>query len=405
LHHVNSLTTVVAPGKLVCYFLAAMQRAPDHQPQSIQIEAVEMRLIRLPLLEPFETSFGKIDSRLIFLVCLHSDGLTGWGEVVAAERPLYSYETVGTAFHVIRDFLGPALLTEPIKGLADLAKRLVPFRGHNMAKAGLELAYMDLLAQSTQQSLSALIGGTKKQVAVGVSLGIQPTVSQLLDRVERFLSLGYQRIKLKIKPGWDLDVVDEVRRRNPNILLSVDANSAYTLKDSDHLKRLDQYDLLMVEQPLPNDDLVDHAKLQKLIRTDICLDESIVGQRQAAAALELESCRIINIKIGRVGGYSEALPIHDLCASKGIPVWCGGMLESGIGRAHNIALASLHGFTLPGDISASSRYFARDIICPEVTVSDGTVKVPEGTGLGFEVDIEFIEQLTETQEYISRQGA
>jgi len=405
LHHVNSLTTVVAPGKLVCYFLAAMQRAPDHQPQSIQIEAVEMRLIRLPLLEPFETSFGKIDSRLIFLVCLHSDGLTGWGEVVAAERPLYSYETVGTAFHVIRDFLGPALLTEPIEGLADLAKRLAPFRGHNMAKAGLELAYMDLLAQSTQQSLSALIGGTKKQVAVGVSLGIQPTVSQLLDRVERFLSLGYRRVKLKIKPGWDLDVVDEVRRRNPNILLSVDANSAYTLKDSDHLKGLDQYDLLMVEQPLPNDDLVDHAKLQKLIRTDICLDESIVGQRQAAAALELESCRIINIKIGRVGGYSEALPIHNLCASKGIPVWCGGMLESGIGRAHNIALASLHGFTLPGDISASSRYFARDIICPEVTVSDGTVKVPEGTGLGFEVDIEFIEQLTETQEYISRQGA
>jgi O-succinylbenzoate synthase len=274
-----------------------------------------------------------------------------------------------------------------------------------MAKAGLELAYMDLLAQSTQQSLSALIGGTRKQAAVGVSLGIQPTVSQLLDRVERFLSLGYQRIKLKIKPGWDLDVVDEVRRRNPNILLSVDANSAYTLNDSDHLKGLDQYDLLMVEQPLPNDDLVDHAKLQKLIRTDICLDESIVGQRQAAAALELGSCRIINIKIGRVGGYSEALPIHDLCASKGIPVWCGGMLESGIGRAHNIALASLHGFTLPGDISASSRYFARDIICPEVTVSDGAVKVPEGTGLGFEVDVEFIEQLTETQEYISRQGA
>ena len=392
----------------MCYFLAAMQRAPDqrqHTPQSIQIEAVDMRLIRLPLLEPFETSFGKIDSRLIFLVCLHSDGLRGWGEVVAAERPLYSYETVGTAFHVIRDFLGPALLTEPIEGLADLAKRLAPFRGHNMAKAGLELAYMDLLAQSTEQSLSVLIGGTKKQVAVGVSLGIQPTVSQLLDRVERFLSLGYQRIKLKIKPGWDLDVVDEVRRRNPNILLSVDANSAYTLNDSDHLKGLDQYDLLMVEQPLPNDDLVDHAKLQKLISTDICLDESIVGRRQAAAALELESCRIINIKIGRVGGYSEALPIHDLCASKEIPVWCGGMLESGIGRAHNIALASLHGFTLPGDISASSRYFARDIICPEVTVSDGTVKVPEGTGLGFEVDIEFIEQLTETQEYISRQGA
>ena len=391
----------------MCYFLAAMQRAPQHQQhttQSIEIEAVEIRLIRLPLLEPFETSFGKIDSRQIFLVCLHSDGLKGWGEVVAAERPLYSYETVGTAFHVIRDFFGPALLGEPIAGLSDLAKRLAPFRGHNMAKAGLELAYMDLLAQTSQQSLSALIGGTQKKIAVGVSLGIQPTVSQLLDRVERFLGLGYQRIKLKIKPGWDLDVVDEVRRRNPNILLSVDANSAYTLSDGDHLQGLDQYNLLMVEQPLQNDDLVDHAKLQRLMTTAICLDESIVSQRQAAAALELESCRIINIKIGRVGGYSEALGIHDLCAARRIPVWCGGMLESGIGRAHNIALASLQGFTLPGDISASSRYFARDIICPEVTVSDGTVKVPEGIGLGFEVDLGFIEQLTETREYISRKS-
>src|ERR1043166_4416488 len=379
-----------------------LNQQEEHTTPSIQIEAVEIRLIRLPLLEPFETSFGKIDSRQIFLVCLHSNGLRGWGEVVASERPLYSYETVGTAFHVIRDFFGPALLGKPIEGLNDLAKRLAPFRGHNMAKAGLELAYMDLLAQVSQQSLSALIGGTQKQVAVGVSLGIQSTVSQLLDRVDRFLNLGYQRIKLKIKPGWDLDVVDEVRRRHPNILLSVDANSAYTLNDSDHLKVLDRYNLLMVEQPLQNDDLVDHAKLQRLMTTAICLDESIVGQRQAASALELGSCRIINIKIGRVGGYSEALGIHNLCASKGIPVWCGGMLESGVGRAHNIALASLHGFTLPGDISASSRYFARDIICPEVTVSDGTVKVPEGIGLGFEVDLEFIEQLTDTKEYISR---
>jgi O-succinylbenzoate synthase len=325
--------------------------------------------------------------------------------VVASERPLYSYETVGTALHVITDFFGPAVLVKPIEGLNELAGRLAPFRGHNMAKAGLQLAYMDLLAQRSQQSLSALIGGTHKRVAVGVSLGIQPTVSRLLERVERYLSLGYQRIKLKIKPGWDLDVVDEVRRRHPTILLSVDANSAYTLNDRDHLKRLDEYNLLMVEQPLQNDDLVDHAKLQRLLSTPICLDESIVGQRQAATALELGSCQIINIKIGRVGGYTEALSIHDLCASQGIPVWCGGMLESGIGRAHNIALASLHGFTLPGDISASSRYFGRDIICPEVTVSDGTVAVPEGIGLGFEVDLGFIDQLTETREYISGNNA
>jgi O-succinylbenzoate synthase len=386
-----------------------MQHAVNQTEQlatrSIKIEAVEMRLIRLPLLEPFETSFGTIDSRQIFLVCLHADGLRGWGEVVASERPLYSYETVGTALHVITDFLGPAILAKPVENLNDLASRFASFRGHNMAKAGLELAYMDLLAQMSQQSLSALIGGTQKRVPVGVSLGIQPTVSRLLDRVERFLNLGYQRIKLKIKPGWDLDVVDEVRRRYPKILLSVDANSAYKLSDSDHLKKLDQYNLLMVEQPLQNDDLVDHAKLQRLMHTDLCLDESIVGERQAATALELESCRIINIKIGRVGGYSQALGIHNLCASKGIPVWCGGMLESGIGRAHNIALASLHGFTLPGDISASSRYFARDIICPEVTVSDGTVTVPEGIGLGFDVDLGFIEELTETREYISRNDA
>jgi len=379
----------------------------DHQKnlpmRSLNIEGVEIRLIRLPLNEPFETSFGKIDSRLIFLVCLHAEGLRGWGEVVASEEPRYSYETVGTAFHVIKDFFGPALLAEPIKGLADLAKRLSSFRGHNMAKAGLELAYMDLLAQVSQQSLSTLIGGTVKRVAVGVSLGIQPTVFQLLERVERYLSLGYQRIKLKIKPEWDLDVVAQVRRAHPNILLSVDANSAYTFDDREHLKKLDDFDLLMVEQPLQNDDLLDHAKLQQLMKTAICLDESIVGQRQAATALELKSCRIINIKIGRVGGYSEALGIHDSCHSSGIPVWCGGMLESGIGRAHNIALASLKGFTLPGDISASSRYFARDIIQPEVTVApDGTVTVPDTVGLGFDVDLDFVGALTETREYISR---
>ena len=379
----------------------------DHQKnlpmRSLNIEGVEIRLIRLPLNEPFETSFGKIDSRLIFLVCLHAEGLRGWGEVVASEEPRYSYETVGTAFHVIKDFFGPALLAEPIKGLADLAKRLSSFRGHNMAKAGLELAYMDLLAQVSQQSLSTLIGGTVKRVPVGVSLGIQPTVSQLLERVERYLSLGYQRIKLKIKPEWDLEVVAQVRRAHPNILLSVDANSAYTFDDREHLKKLDDFDLLMVEQPLQNDDLLDHAKLQQLMNTAICLDESIVGQRQAATALELKSCRIINIKIGRVGGYSEALGIHDSCQSSGIPVWCGGMLESGIGRAHNIALASLKGFTLPGDISASSRYFARDIIQPEVTVApDGTVTVPDTVGLGFDVDLDFVGALTETREYISR---
>ena len=329
--------------------------------------------------------------------------MQGWGEVVASEEPLYSYETVRTALHVIEDFFGPALLTEPIKDLDDLAHRLSPFRGHNMAKAGLELAYMDLLARMNQQSLSALIGGERERVAVGVSLGIQPTLSKLLQRVEKYLSLGYQRIKLKIKPGWDIDVVDEVRRRHPDILLSVDANSAYTLEDRDHLKKLDDFDLLMIEQPLHNDDLVDHARLQKLMNTPLCLDESIISERHARMALDLESCRIINIKVGRVGGYSQVLGIHDLCVSRQVPVWCGGMLESGIGRAHNIALASLKGFTLPGDISASSRYFERDIITPGVVVDgDGTVAVPGGPGLGFEVDLNFIERRTETRVHISR---
>jgi len=376
---------------------------PDQATPEIKIDGVEIRLIRLPLIEPFETSFGKIDSRLIFLVSLEADGLRGWGEVVASEEPRYSYETVGTALHVLRDFLGPALLQGTISSLDDLANRLTPVRGHNMAKAGLELAFMHLLAQIRGVSLSTLIGGERQRVPVGVSLGIQPKISRLLERVERYLSLGYQRIKLKIKPGWDLDVVSEVRRKYPNILLSVDANSAYRLKDQEHLKHLDDFNLLMVEQPLENDDLIDHAKLQKVMKTSLCLDESITNLRQAKLALELGSCRIINIKIGRVGGYSAALGIHDLCASQNVPVWCGGMLESGIGRAHNLALASLRGFTLPGDISASSRYFERDIISPEVTVAaDGTVAVPTGVGLGFDIDLDFINHLTETREQISR---
>jgi o-succinylbenzoate synthase len=396
---------------MACAIFRAMQRSLEipEQPNEtaatpVRIDGVEIRLVRLPLLEPFETSFGKIDSRLIFLVGVDAEGLRGWGEVVASEAPRYSYETVGTARHVVREFLAPAMLAAPIAELSDLAKRFSQFRGHNMAKAGLELAYMDLLAQLNQKSLSSLIGGERERVNVGVSLGIQPTISQLLKRVERYLSLGYQRIKLKIKPGWDIDVVDEVRRVYRDILLSVDANAAYTLADAETLKRLDEFNLLMIEQPLESDDLVEHSKLQKLLKTSLCLDESIVGQRQAKAALDLGSCKIINIKIGRVGGYSEALAIHDLCVARNVPVWCGGMLESGIGRAHNIALASLKGFTLPGDISASSRYFARDLISPPVTVAaDGTVTVPDAAGLGFEVERGFIERQTETRLYITRE--
>src|SRR5262249_11474936 len=298
----------------------------------------------------------------------------------------YSYETVGTATHAIRDFLGPSLLEKPLAGLGDLASRFGFVRGHNMAKAGLELAFVDLIARLNGRSLSRVFEGTRDRVPVGVSLGIQPALKSLLQRIDHYLSLGYQRIKLKIKPGWDLDVLSEVRRLHPEILLSVDANAAYTLGDLDRLKELDGFDLLMIEQPLDYDDLVDHALLQSELKTAVCLDESITGLRRAEQALRLESCRIINVKVGRAGGYSQSLPIHDLCRAKDVAVWCGGMLESGIGRAHNLALASLSGFTLPGDISASSRYFARDLIAPEVTVAaDGTVEVPTGPGLGHDV--------------------
>jgi o-succinylbenzoate synthase len=380
----------------------AWHSAPTAPTEEIKADAVELRLVRLPLNEPFETSFGRLTSRLIFLVSVEADGVKGWGEVVALEEPRYTYETFGTALHVLRDYLAPALLSRPLAGLDELAARLAPFRGHNMAKAGLELAYLDLLARRQRVPLAQLLGGIRSHVAVGVSLGIQPSLPDLLARIEHYLGLGYQRIKLKIKPGWDVGVVAEVRRHYPDLLLSVDANSAYTLDDRDHLKKLDDFDLLMIEQPLDHDDLLDHAALQAEMTTPLCLDESITSPRRARQALQLGSCQMINIKVGRVGGYSQALAIHDLCLKENVPVWCGGMLESGVGRAHNIALASLPGFTLPGDISASSRYFARDLIEPEVVVSaGGLVEVPRGVGMGFEVDYDYVARCTEVTERIN----
>lgn len=373
--------------------------APD---APIRIEGIELRLVRLELVEPFETSFGSVASRLVVLVRMDAGGAEGWGEIVAGEQPLYSYETVGTALHAVREFFGPALLREPLAGLDDLAARLDAYRGHPMARAGLELAFVDLLARLRGRSLASLLGGTRERIDAGVSLGIQRRVADLIDRVDRYVALGYRRVKLKIKPGWDLDVVEQVRRRHPNVPLSVDANAAYTLSDRDHLRRLDRFGLQMIEQPLDHDDLVDHAELQRSIETPICLDESIGGVRAARQALDLGSCRVVNMKVGRVGGLSSALAIHDLCLSRGVPVWCGGMLESGVGRAHNIALASLPGFTLPGDISASRRYFARDIIVPEVEVdAAGTVEVPRAAGLGFEVDRDYVDAVTESVERIA----
>lgn len=368
-------------------------------PAPLALDALELRLVRLDLLEPFDVSFGRIDSRLLFLVRLEAGGRSGWGECVPFEAPLFSYETVGTVRHVIRDHFAPALLGREIADLADLAARLAGFRGHPMAKAGLELAFVDLVARLRGEPIARVIGGVRRQVEVGVSLGIQPNVDALDERVRRFLALGYRRIKLKIKPGADVAVVGEIRRRHPHILLSVDANAAYTPADAGLLRQLDAYDLLMIEQPLAHDDLLDHARLQQVLHTAICLDESITGHDRARQALDIGACRIVNMKIGRVGGYSEALRIHDLCLERGVPMWCGGMMESGIGRAHNVALASLPGFTLPGDISASSRYFERDVVVPPVEVAaDGTVAVPTSPGLGFDVDLDFLEGRTESVE-------
>ncbi|HEY7512860.1 MAG TPA: o-succinylbenzoate synthase [Vicinamibacteria bacterium] len=379
--------------------LGASSVARIAPPAPLRVDALELRLARLPLLEPFEVSFGTMESRLLFLLRLEAGGCAGWGECVAWERPLYSYETVGTARHVIRDCLAPAILGKEIKDLADLASRLGTFRGHPMAKAGIELAFVDLVARLRDEPLARVIGGVRPRVEVGVSLGIQPTLDALDERVRRFLELGYRRIKLKIKPGADVSVVAGIRERHPRILLSVDANAAYTLADASLLRKLDAHELLMIEQPLAHDDLLDHARLQQTLRTAICLDESITSHDRARQALDCGACRIVNMKVGRVGGYSEALRIHDLCVERGAPLWCGGMLESGIGRAHNVALASLPGFTLPGDISGSRRYFERDVIVPPVEVGeDGTVAVPTSPGLGFEVDVPFLESRTESVE-------
>lgn len=372
----------------------------------VVIDTIELRAIRLPLIEPFETSFGRLTDRRTLIVRVTGDGTTGWGEAAALDAPLYTAETIETERHVIQAFLAPALLGRPLAGLDDLAAAFAPVRGHSMAKAGLELAVADLAARRAGRPLAALLGGTRDRVEVGVSLGLQPTTAHLVDAVARHVDLGYRRIKLKIAPGRDVERVAAVRARFPDTRLSVDANAAYTLADADHLRRLDEFGLLMIEQPLDPDDLVDHAALQRMLRTPICLDESISRLRHAEQALALGSCRIVNIKVGRVGGYASALAIHALCRERGVPVWCGGMLESGIGRAHNLALASLAGFTLPGDISASVRYYRRDVLTAPISLSpDGTIPVPDGPGVGVDVDLDFLEERTESVDRLARTGA
>jgi O-succinylbenzoate synthase len=365
----------------------------------MRVKRIELRQIELPLLHFFETSFGRTMIRRIVLVRVDSEGVTGWGEVACGESPFYNYETPETAWHILKDFLIPRVLGKEWSAASDLVSGFVPIRGHNMAKAALECALWDIEAQTKGLPLWKLIGGSITEIPCGVSLGIQATVDELLEKIQEELESGYQRIKVKIKPGWDVEVIDKVRQRFPRVALMADANSAYRLKDMARLKLLDRFFLMMIEQPLGWDDMLDHARLQREITTPICLDESIHSGDDARKALEAGACKIINIKLGRVGGYVSARQAHDACHGRRVPVWCGGMLESGIGRAHNIALSTLPGFVLPGDVSASKRYWAEDIIEPEVTVtSRGTIRVPESSGLGFAPRLDRIEKLARRRE-------
>ena len=361
----------------------------------LNIDAIHMREINMPLAHPFETSFGLTTGRRILLIELESEGLTAWGECVAGEHPYFSDETIDTAWLMVENELGPGLLDANVERGGSCPDIFRQVRGHRMAKAALENAVWDLEAQVEKVSLAELLGGIRPVIPCGVSIGIQPSPAQLMKKIAIELAAGYQRIKLKCKPGWDTKIFEAVRNRWPDITLSCDANSAYRMKDLDHIASWDQFNLLMIEQPLWYDDFYFHSMLQKRLDTAICLDESIRNRRDALAAIDMESCRIINIKVGRVGGFSEAIAVHNAAEERGIPVWCGGMLETGIGRSHNIALSSLPNFSLPGDVSASSRYWAHDIIEPAVTVSPkGEITVPTAVGRGFAVDRERIEALT-----------
>ena len=363
----------------------------------MRLKRIRLRQIRIPLVHHFETSFGRTHERRIILVEVEdADGAVGWGEVTCGEAPFYNEEWVDAAWLVLRDFAGPRVLGVEVSSAAQIGSLMAVVRGHRMARGGLEAACWEMEARKQCQPLWQCIGGKRGETSSGVSIGIQDTVEALLDLIAIEVAAGYRRIKIKIKPGWDLEVVRAVRERFPDVLLMADANSAYTLADLEILKALDDFDLIMLEQPLGHDEIVDHATLQRGIRTPICLDECIRTNHQAAQAIRLGACQIVNIKLGRVGGYSEAIRIHDTCRDARVPVWCGGMLESGIGRAHNIALSSLENFTLPGDVSASKRYWKQDIIEPAVEVApDGTIAMREGSGLGFALDMDRIDALTE----------
>jgi O-succinylbenzoate synthase len=365
----------------------------------VKIEKIELFLCRLPLVHFFETSFGRSYDRTFVLVRVEGevDGRRheGWGESVAEANPYYSSETTETVWHIIAGFVAPLVVGTSFEHPREVYPALRRIRGHNMAKAGVEMAIWDLYARGMGRPLSAVLGGTRDRIASGVSIGIQDSLDQLMEKVDKELSAGYQRIKIKIKPGWDIDAVERIRARFGDIPLQVDANAAYSLDDAALLAKLDPYNLLLIEQPLDYDDVMDHATLQNQIKTPVCLDESIHTVRIARDAIDAKACKIINIKPGRVGGHQASIELHDLCAAHSIPVWHGGMLESGIGRAHNIHLASLPNFSLPGDIAASKRYYQPDLIDPPIDIAaDGTIKVPTEPGIGVNIVRERIDQAT-----------
>jgi O-succinylbenzoate synthase len=361
----------------------------------MKIEKVVLRQIRMPLVHSFETSFGRTLARDMILVEVISDGVAGWGEVTAGENPFYNEEWTESAWLILRDYAIPRIIGKELTA-EEVAPLTEHIRGHRMARGGLETAIWDLEARLYNRPLWQQIGGgARREIPCGVSIGIQESVPQLLEKIERELAAGYQRIKMKIKPGWDVDVIRQVRESFPSVKLMADANSAYTLKDAEHLKRLDDFYLMMIEQPLAHDDIIDHAVLQAKLQTPICLDECIRSAHHAEQAIRLRAGGILNIKLGRVGGFREAKRVHNVAQAAGIPVWCGGMLEAGIGRAHNIALSTLPNFTLPGDVSASKRYWKRDIICPPVeTTPQGTIEIRDDPGFGYAINHDFLREVT-----------
>ncbi len=367
----------------------------------MRLQAVELRRIRLPLVAPFETSFGVQTRRDILLLKATTSAGDGWGECVAGEEPTYSSEYVDGAQQVLLHHLLPRVFAAGETDAAGVAPALKPVHGHQMAKAAIEMAMLDAELRARGESFAAFFGAVRREVDCGVSVGIHASVPALLETVTGYVEQGYRRIKLKIKPGWDLEPVRAVRERFPDIPLQVDANTAYTLADAPQLSALDGFGLLLIEQPLPEDQVLAHAELAKRVATPICLDESITSAQAARDAIALGACRIVNIKPGRVGGYLEARRIHDACMERGVPVWMGGMLETGIGRAGNVAMAAMPDFTLPGDTSASDRYYHRDVTRPFV-LHDGRLKVPEGPGLGVEVDLDYLESITWWKDTVDR---